>query len=305
MSRIAVLRAGPLATIQDAGRPGQLVHGVSASGALDQSAFALAQSIAGEACGAAIEFSSLGLCFRYEGEACNAGFAGGQFALTLNGQSQNWPAKLVLTDGDIIDITTGPWGNYGCVRFNREIDCPVVMGSRSTNAVVGLGGFEGRALVQGDEIALMPLVESLSYVSAMSEPPEADHLLDSIRVVWSIHADLFSDAVRGAFVDTGFQVTARMDRMGVRLKDIGGVFAGSKILSLVSDSVVPGDIQILGDGTPIVLLRDHQPTGGYPRIATVITADIDRFVQIRPGKSVQFRPVTLATAHAALRAAGR
>jgi allophanate hydrolase subunit 2 len=74
------------------------------------------------------------------------------------------------------------------------------------------------------------------------------------------------------------------------------VFTGSQILSLVSDVVVPGDIQILGDGTPIVLMRDHQPTGGYPRIATVVSADLDRFAQLRPGSEVRFEPVTVAHA---------
>ncbi len=71
------------------------------------------------------------------------------------------------------------------------------------------------------------------------------------------------------------------------------MFAASRILSLVSDAIVPGDIQILGDGTPIVLMRDHQPTGGYPRIATIVSADLDRFAQMRPGEAVHFRAVTL------------
>jgi allophanate hydrolase len=74
------------------------------------------------------------------------------------------------------------------------------------------------------------------------------------------------------------------------------VFTDAKILSLVSDAVVPGDIQILGDGTPIVLMRDHQPTGGYPRIATVLTDDLDRFAQLRPGSHLRFRPLTVAHA---------
>jgi allophanate hydrolase subunit 2 len=87
-----------------------------------------------------------------------------------------------------------------------------------------------------------------------------------------------------------------MDRMGVRLIDRSGVFRDAAALSLVSDAIVPGDIQILGDGTPIVLMRDHQPTGGYPRIATVIDADLDRFAQLRPGAEVRFLPVTVTHA---------
>jgi allophanate hydrolase subunit 2 len=99
--------------------------------------------------------------------------------------------------------------------------------------------------------------------------------------------------VRQAFAENGFVVSMHLDRMGVRLGDPAGVFAGAPILSLVSDAIVPGDIQILGDGTPIVLMRDHQPTGGYPRIATVISADLDRFAQLRPGTQLAFAPVSL------------
>jgi allophanate hydrolase subunit 2 len=114
-----------------------------------------------------------------------------------------------------------------------------------------------------------------------------------IRFVWGLHANLFVAEVRQAFVERPFVVSTRLDRMGVRLTDSSGVFSGAPILSLVSDAVVPGDVQILGDGTPIVLMRDHQPTGGYPRIATVISADLDRFAQLRPGTELAFAPVSL------------
>lgn len=300
MSTIAILRAGPLVTVQDLGRPGQLMHGISASGALDTTAYRLAGALTAKAAGAALEFTSAGLSFRYLGEDCAAGFAGGQFALALNGEPRQWPSALNLTDGDVVDITTGPWGNYGYVRFEKQIDCAPVMDSRSTNAVVGLGGYEGRTLRAGDELALVPLAES-NAPDTIHTPPGQHQLADPIRVTWSVHADLFPQAARSAFISTEFQITARMDRMGVRLKDVAGVFTDANILSLVSDSIVPGDIQILGDGTPIILLRDHQPTGGYPRIATVISADLDRFAQIRPGRAVRFQPVTVEAAQAALK----
>ncbi|WP_116653493.1 biotin-dependent carboxyltransferase family protein [Pelagibacterium sediminicola] len=300
MSTLTILRAGPLVTVQDLGRPGQLIHGISASGALDRSAYRLAGALAGKAAGAALEFTSAGLGLRYSGTDCTAGFAGGQFGLTLNGEPRQWPLALNLTDGDVIDITTGPWGNYGYIRFEKQIDCAPVMGSRSTNAVVGLGGYEGRALRAGDELALVPL-DGSSVPETIHTVSGQHQLSDPIRVTWSVHADLFPETARSSFISTQFQITARMDRMGVRLKDAAGVFTDANILSLVSDSIVPGDIQILGDGTPIVLLRDHQPTGGYPRIATVISADLDRFAQIRSGRMVRFQPVTVEAAQAALK----
>jgi allophanate hydrolase subunit 2 len=112
-----------------------------------------------------------------------------------------------------------------------------------------------------------------------------------IRVIWGIHAELFSLGVRQGFADTDFTVSSKLDRMGVRLEDPAGILRNQRRLDLVSDFIVPGDIQILGDGTPIALMRDHQPTGGYPRLATIVSADLDRFAQLRPGTRVRFTPV--------------
>src|SRR5690606_133066 len=122
-----------------------------------------------------------------------------------------------------------------------------------------------------------------------------------IRFIWGLHAEHFSRDVRQAFLAAPFRVTSVMDRMGVRLRDERGIFADRAILSLVSEPVLAGDIQILGDGTPILLMRDHQPTGGYPRIGTIIAADLDRFAQLRPGTPVVFAPVSVDHAHRLLR----
>lgn len=284
---LRITRAAPLATVQDAGRTGMLKHGVSASGPMDRAAFT---ALGG---GAAIEFSSGGLAFAVEGGACRAAFGGGQFRLSVSGRKRRWPATAALNDGDVVDIATGPAGNYGYVRFDRELDVPLAMGSRATNLVAGLGGLEGRALRPGDTLRLGDPVP----LAPTDAPARAD---GPIRIVWGLHADLFSPDLRIRFLESAFTVTSRMDRMGVRLADPSGVFANTRALSLVSDAIVPGDVQVLGDGTPIVLMRDHQPTGGYPRIATVITADLDRFAQLRPGAEVRFAAVTLDKARAAL-----
>ncbi|MDB5588046.1 MAG: biotin-dependent carboxyltransferase family protein, partial [Devosia sp.] len=122
-----------------------------------------------------------------------------------------------------------------------------------------------------------------------------------IRILWGLHADLFDASIRGAFAGTPFTISSSLDRMGVRLADVAGIFRAQRRLTLVSDAIVPGDIQILGDGTPIVLMRDHQPTGGYPRIATIITADLDRFAQLRPGSAVAFTSVSVNHAQNVLR----
>ncbi|OEO28623.1 hypothetical protein VW23_004075 [Devosia insulae DS-56] len=291
MSAIRITRAGPLATLQDAGRPGLLRHGISASGPMDRTAFERAGVWLGAAGATGIEFTTAGLGFVAEGSVSIA-VDGGSFELSIDGEAKSWPSRALLSAGSIVDIRPGPAGNYGYLRFDREIDVPLVMGSRATSSIAGIGGLDGRALRAGD---VLPLGATLPRGRGQ-HPTPATVADGPIRVIRGIHADRFSNAIRQRFVTDAFAVSPQLDRMGVRLADPGQVFAEAKILSLVSDAVVPGDIQILGDGTPIVLMRDHQPTGGYPRIATVVTADLDRFSQLRPGTQVRFAPVTVAHA---------
>lgn len=301
MTAIRIMRAGPLCTIQDAGRFGLLRHGISASGPMDRAAFERAGAWVGGAGSAGIELTMAGIVFTVEGGSVGAGFDGGDFALAVNGEVKSWPARVALQTGDKVDITPGAWGNYAYARFDRELGLPMLMGSRSTNSVTGLGGLEGRALKAGDVLGL-----EAEAARAENDDPRAVPPVDGpIRVLWGLHADLFAAAVRERFLASPFTISGRIDRMGARLEDAARVFADAPPLSLVSDAIVPGDIQILGDGTPIVLLRDHQPTGGYPRIATVVTADLDRFVQLRPGTEVRFEAVSLDKAQALLKGAAR
>lgn len=293
---IVIERAGPLVTIQDAGRFGYLAHGISASGPMDAGAFRRAGMVAGSGEAAGIEFSMLGLDLLVaDGEAL-MGWDGGRFEVSINGQKQDWPGSGRLVAGDRLSISAGTVGNYGYLRFGGEIDVPAVMGSRATSLRVRVGGLEGRALKAGDRLGLIGDEEAPGVV------PPTNTADGPIRFVWGLHAEVFDAALRDQFVTSAFRISSMMDRMGVRLRDEAQVFSEARILSLVSDPVVVGDIQILGDGTPIVLGRDHQPTGGYPRIGTIISADLDRFFQLRPNAEVMFAPVGLDHAQALLRA---
>ncbi len=297
MTALRITRAGPLCTVQDAGRFGMLRHGVSASGPMDHASFMRAAAWMGGAGKAGIEFTTAGIGFVVEGGTLGVGFDGGSFRLTVDGKEKNWPTRVMLKDGQAVEITPGAWGNYGYLRFDSELDLPALMGSLATNSIAHLGGLEGRGLRAGDRLAFSDNVE-LRMGAHPRAVPQAE---GPIRVLWGLHADLFDPPTRGRFAEAAFTVSPHLDRMGARLADGAGVFAGPPPLSLVSDAIVPGDIQILGDGTPIVLLRDHQPTGGYPRIATVITADLDRFAQLRPGAEVRFEPISLQRAQAPTR----
>lgn len=286
MTAITITRAGPLLTVQDHGRFGMLAHGISASGPMDQSAFDAAGALLDRVGSAGLEFTRAGLGLA-AGGAMRIGCAGADFVLTVNGNRREWPARLGLDAGDTVEITPGTSGNYGYLRFDRELAIAPVLGSRATNLAVGLGGYKGRALRAGDRLVLGEAGEGRGPAT-MAVPSDGP-----IRVLWGLHAEQFDAGVRAAFARTAFRVSANLDRMGVRLLDPEQIFRSQRRLTLVSDAIVPGDIQILGDGAPTVLMRDHQPTGGYPRIATIVTADLDRFAQLRPGTDVRFRPVTL------------
>jgi len=254
---------------------------------MDRVAFERAGLWLGGAGSTGIEFTS-GVGFVVEEGPLAMAADGGAYALTVNGKAVAWPARVVLKAGDEVSIRPGSWGNWGYLRFGREVLDKPVLGSRSANSIAGLG----RMLVAGERLDFgEEAARQLAPHPRAVQPNEGP-----IRVIWGLHADTFDSSVRQRFVEEPFHVSARMDRMGTRLDDRGGVFRGQRVLSLVSDAIVPGDIQILGDGTPIVLMRDHQPTGGYPRIATLVSADIDRFAQLRPGTAVRFEPVTLAHA---------
>lgn len=297
MTVLRITRAGPLTTIQNDGRFGLLRHGISASGPMDRGAFAVAGTLAGGGAGG-IEFTAAGIELVVGSGSCVAGFAGGGFVARHNGRVVEWNGAITLDAGDTLAITPGAWGNYGYLRFDRSIAIEPVMGSIATNSRVALGGLEGRPMRAGDVLELGAPGQPRAPLPI---PPLAE---GPVRFTWGLHADVFSRELRSRFAEASFTVTTRMDRMGVRLDDPEQIFSGATALSLVSDAIVPGDIQILGDGTPIVLMRDHQPTGGYPRIATVISADLDRFAQLRPGTPVAFQPVSLEHAHAALRGGG-
>lgn len=292
---LRIERAGPLTTIQDDGRFGVLSHGVSASGPMDRGAYRRAGQRAGAADGAAIEFTQAGIDLSVAEGEVRLGWDGGQFEARINGTSVGWPDSATLEAGDRVSVTPGASGNYGYVRFSRDLQLEPIMGSRATSTRARLGGVEGRALRNGDVLQLGNL---RGQPVEVERGPVAD---GPIRFVWGLHAERFPRDIRERFDGAIFRITTAMDRMGVRLTDTTSMFAGTSILSLVSDPVLAGDIQILGDGTPIVLMRDHQPTGGYPRIGTIITADLDRFAQLRAGETVMFTPVTVEHAHQLLR----
>lgn len=291
-ARIRIIRAGPLTTIQDAGRPGWLAHGIGASGPMDRGSFDRAGFWLGASGRAGIEFSRNGLSLEIDHGRIVVAGDGGHFGVAINGRRKKWPFRAALKRDDFLEITPGSAGNYGYLRFSGDFELPEVLDSYATNTIAGFGGVEGRSLRPADELTIINprlRVESrnLSAMPAETGP---------IRITWGLHADMIPDFVRQGFIERPFLISDKLDRMGVRLDDPTGLFRDFLLRSLISDPVLPGDLQILGDGTPVVLMVDHQPTGGYPRVGTIIGADFDRFAQLRPGTEVRFEPVSVERA---------
>ncbi|MCB1516739.1 MAG: biotin-dependent carboxyltransferase family protein [Hyphomicrobiaceae bacterium] len=287
MTRLEISAAPPLATVQDEGRFGKLAYGISASGPLDRYGFAKAGEILDGKAGAALELAGGRFSARVLGGTIRAAGSGGTFAISVNGKARGWNSRIVVKDGDEIEITPGKSGNFAYLRFDHELDVPMVMGSRSTNLIAALGGLDDRNLRAGDQIELTEITAP-SHTLPLTPEPEGP-----IRFIWGIHTDFLPNELLNAFCESPFSVSHQIDRMGLRLNDEAGIFRNLEALHLVSDAVVPGDVQILGDGTPVVLMRDHQPTGGYPRIATIVPDDLSRLAQMRPGTELSFEPISL------------
>ncbi len=302
-SKIRILRAGPQITIQDVGRFNQLEFGISASGIMDRKGFYYGVNLLGLSENNAIEITTSGIDFHYEGQNIKAAFSGADFSLYINGKKEKWNNYYNIKNNSKIEIKPGKWGNYGYVQFAKEIKIRPVLASVSTNIIAGIGGIDGRALRKGDIIYLEDENKIENKQKKQKEkikiPQQRENNI--FRFIWGLHQNIFPKQILDNFCQKPFLISANLNRMGVQLIDKEGVFSDFTQLSLVSEPVVVGDIQILGDGTPIILMRDHQPSGGYPRIGTIISSDIDDFLQMRPKSEIYFRPITLEYAQSLLK----
>ncbi|MEZ5773922.1 MAG: biotin-dependent carboxyltransferase family protein [Hyphomicrobiaceae bacterium] len=303
---VRILAAGPQVTIQDEGRDGHLQAGVTPAGPMDPLAFLLATRLAGSGPRAgAIEVSAGGLTIAAEGAPLGLAIAGGQFKVVHEGRPMPGAVLLTLRPGETLSIRSGEAGSWCYVAFAGRIALPAVLGSVATHTRSGLGGLAGRALRAGDLVPIGPSggagPETARIVDASParDGREPDGTL--IRVVPGPQDDYFAPDQMAAFLGTPWRLSARSDRMAYLME--GPALRHLKGFNIVSDGIPLGAIQVPGDGQPMVLMADRQPTGGYPKIATVIRADIGRLAQTRPGGTVRFRAVTVAAAVEAWRIA--
>jgi biotin-dependent carboxylase-like uncharacterized protein len=294
MSKLVISAIGPASSVQDGGRYGAQRYGLTPSGAMDRLALAAANTLLGNANFAAgIEIGPFGAAFTARNGAVRVALAGASRTADIAGHVVASDTSMTLADGETLTLGFARNGSFSYLAIEGGIAGEPMFGSLAVNARAGLGSPYPRPLQAGDE--LQTASASGAAERRIDLPTSAD---GPIRVVLGPQDDEFGDAT-ALFLDGEWKISATSDRMGYRLE--GPAIKHMHGHNIVSDGTVNGSIQVPGNGQPIVLMPDRGTSGGYPKIATVITADFGRFAQIPAGKSFRFKAVNMAEAQAELR----
>ncbi len=285
-AEFAVSFAGPLVTFQDKGRPGNMRYGVSASGPMDRLAFDAAHAALGNASGqTAVEVSLGGLMLDCKQGQVTLAITGGDFVVEYAGQKTSSWTVLTIRKGERLSIRAGKAGSWAYLAFAGAVQSKTWLGSQATHSTSGFGG---GAVQSGQSLTVRDAAIRDDRLGAIPKPEIAPK--GPIRVVIGPQNQHFAEAAVERFVSDEFKVTDAYDRMGMRLNGPSLELVGA--LSIPSEPIVRGSVQVSGDGVPTVLLADHQTTGGYPKIATVISSDIDRLSQFRAGQTLRFTAIS-------------
>lgn len=300
---LTIIEPGIQSTIQDAGRWGYQAFGVPVSGAMDYGAFACANQLVGNADdSAALEMRSP-LTLQTNDRHLIA-LTGADALLQIDGRALPAWASVFVRAGSRIEIKPRRAAGWLYLAVCGGIDVPRVLGSRSTYLRGKFGGLAGRALQTGDGIPIGDSSRSdLAWRAGRLIAEQIHtfaHRSAPLRVILGPHADWFTAEALAKLTTSEYTLTDAADRMGYRLS--GAALARAREGELISCGVPLGALQVPADGQPIVLMADHQTTGGYPIIATVIRADLANLAQRAPGERITFAVVDVATAHAAWRA---
>ncbi len=289
MSRAIFLveHAGPLTTVQDRGRFGYLRYGVTEAGPMDRQAFAIAQAALGNpGHTAAIETTIGGVALRcVEGETTVASVGGG-FHCFVDGAPVGAWGVFGIREGSLLTVRPGYWGSWTYLAFAGDVVAPAWLGSRATNVLSDFGGLRlqaGQHLeIQGAERRRDRERDLPLPVTSRPRP--------EVRVVLGPQDRFFASETIRRLLGEPFTLSNEYDRMGVRLQGPKLPIVGT--LDMPSEALPRGAMQVPGHGDPIVLMADHQTTGGYPKVAVLASADQDGFAQLRSRDRVAFRAVT-------------
>ena len=297
---LQVIASNSICMLQDLGRHGQQRYGVPVSGALDTVSLRIANAVVGNPDGmAALEMFYRGPTLEVATGSVRVAAIGAAFEVVSGGASRAVPAgqSVRLSRGD--RLTVGPCERTLAAYLAVEggFALPGDLGSLSTFARAGLGGIDGRPLKKG---AVLPLAAATAPERAERRAPQWDLAPPArVRVVFGPQDDYFTARARQTLIESVYTVSRQSDRMGMRLE--GPALEHAKGFNIVSDGTAPGSIQVPGNGLPIVLLADRPTTGGYPKIATVASADVPAFGRLRPGATIGFEAVGVKEAESARR----
>lgn len=272
MSRELIVHdAGPAVTVQDLGRPGYLAQGLTRGGAMDRLALHEGAALLGQPVGAAIEMIGMGGRFEATRDVRIA-LTGAPMQATVEGASLAWNGSHLLPAGSVLVIGGARKGAIGYLHLGGGFDLPEIMGSVSAHLAAGIG----RALGEGMRLPLRP---DKGTRTGWKLEPDDRFSGGKIHIVRSLQTHVFGEAMLERFAGTSFTRDARANRQGIRLNPDGDGFATEGGLTVVSEIIAPGDIQVTGDGAPYVLMCESQTTGGYPRIAAIVPSDLPRIAQ--------------------------
>ena len=307
--KIKVLKGGPLSSIQDMGRNGYQKYGVLVSGAMDSFSLRLGNILVGNVPGeAALEITMMGptlalpqgLIFALTGADC---------AATIDGKPVPRFRPIYVKRACQMRMGFARQGSRGYIAVAGGYDVPIVMGSKSTYLRAKMGGYKGRPLTEGDELAVGKSTTKIAaFQKAMEQNTDSkafatvawaapsSFIFDTanIRITQGLQYDWFTQDSIQTFLTSGYVITMQADRMGYRIK--GPTLSYKEKKELVSEPVTFGAIQVPADGNPIILMVDRQTAGGYAKIGQVVCADLPRLAQYKPEMAIHFKMVTLAEA---------
>jgi biotin-dependent carboxylase-like uncharacterized protein len=298
MSGIVVQAPGLLTTVQDLGREGFGPMGVSASGAADPLSLRIGNRLVGNAQGAAaLEMTLVGGAFTFETAAVIA-LTGADFGPSANGIPLPMWTSIELQNGQTVTLGPSRSGARAYLCIQGGIAVEPFLGSASTHVLSGLGGFEGRALRKGDRLELgtaRPLFRKMTLSPKVLERLQPRKL---IRITDGPQSDWFANFGWKVFCESTFRVTEQSNRMGIRLE--GPPVPPDVSWEMITEGVSLGAIQVPPSGQPIILFVEQQTTGGYPKIANVISADVHSLGQLRPRDSIRFERIEMNAARSLL-----
>jgi len=289
MLKMTILSPGPLSTVQDEGRFGYMNTGFSPGGAMDAYSMKVANILVGNAPeDGVIEMTMMGITAQFSCDTVIA-VTGADMEPCVDGVPIAMYKNTPVHAGSVLSMKAATSGMRAYLAVAGGFDLPPAMGSMSTNLKCGLGGFAGRKLRAGDEI---PLRQSVTLDMLGARQTDAENTYPSalgIRVLLGPQDDYFTQKGIETFLSGTYTVTDKSDRMGIRLD--GEKIENKNGVDIISDGIATGSVQIPASGTPIIMMADRQTTGGYAKIATVISADLPKIAQARPGTRIRFTAV--------------